>query len=37
VLDLDSDTPAAFTAEDRSELEEVADALAQAWEKHGGS
>ncbi|MFB0517492.1 MAG: GAF domain-containing protein [Candidatus Neomarinimicrobiota bacterium] len=31
VLDLDSDTPAAFKEDDRRELEEVARALAQAW------
>lgn len=37
VLDLDSDTPAAFNADDRRELEAVAAALAQAWEKHKGS
>jgi GAF domain-containing protein len=34
VLDLDSDTPAAFTEEDRQELEALAAALARAWEKH---
>lgn len=34
VLDLDSDTPAAFTPEDRQELEAVAKALALTWEKH---
>jgi GAF domain-containing protein len=34
VLDLDSDAPAAFTAEDRQELEAVAAALARAWENH---
>jgi L-methionine (R)-S-oxide reductase len=33
VLDLDSDTPAAFKEEDRQELEGVAAALARAWEK----
>jgi GAF domain-containing protein len=37
VLDLDSDTRAAFTADDRRELEAVAEALAKAWEKHVGS
>ena len=31
VLDLDSDTPAAFKQDDRWALEEVADALARAW------
>ncbi|UCD37609.1 MAG: GAF domain-containing protein [Fidelibacterota bacterium] len=36
VLDLDSDTPAAFTSEDRRELETVAAALAQAWEQAKG-
>ncbi|UCH09430.1 MAG: GAF domain-containing protein [Fidelibacterota bacterium] len=35
VLDLDSDTPAAFTADDRRELEQVAAALAQVWERAG--
>jgi GAF domain-containing protein len=34
VLDLDSDTPAAFTAEDRLELEAVAAALARVRENH---
>ena len=33
VLDLDSDEPAAFTEDDRQELEQVAAALAQAWER----
>ena len=33
VLDLDSDTPAAFSSRDRRELESVAQALAEAWEK----
>ena len=37
VLDLDSDTRAAFTADDRRELEGVAETLARAWEKHMGS
>ena len=37
VLDLDSDTPVAFTADDRQALEAVAAALARAWEKRGGS
>jgi L-methionine (R)-S-oxide reductase len=37
VLDLDSDTRAAFTAEDQRDLEAVAEALARAWEKCGGS
>lgn len=37
VLDLDSDTHAAFTADDRRELEAVAKILAKAWEKHMGS
>ncbi len=32
VLDLDSDTPAAFVESDRRELERVAAALAQAWQ-----
>ena len=32
VLDLDSDTPAAFGEADRRELEEVAGALARAWQ-----
>ncbi len=32
VLDLDSDTPAAFGEADRQELEQVAAALAQAWQ-----
>jgi GAF domain-containing protein len=33
VLDLDSDTPATFTSDDRRELEQVAAALAQVWER----
>ncbi len=33
VLDLDSDTPAAFKEDDRRELEQIAAALARAWEK----
>lgn len=33
VLDLDSDTPAAFGADDRRELEQVAGALARAWQE----
>lgn len=32
VLDLDSDTPAAFKEDDRRELEQVARALARAWQ-----
>ena len=32
VLDLDSDTPAAFGEDDRRELEELAGALALAWQ-----
>ncbi len=32
VLDLDSDTPAAFGEADRRELEEVAAALAEVWQ-----
>ena len=36
VLDLDSYTPAAFTAADRNELERVANALAQAWVRTKG-
>ena len=33
VLDLDSDTPAAFGTEDGRQLEAVAAALAQAWQR----
>lgn len=33
VLDLDSDTPAAFGPDDRSYLEGVAGQLAQSWER----
>jgi len=33
VLDLDSDTPAAFGEADRRELEQVAGALARAWQE----
>ena len=33
VLDLDSDTPAAFGEDDRRELEQVAGALARAWQE----
>ena len=36
VLDLDSDTPAAFGEADRRELEQVATALAQAWQAQPG-
>ena len=36
VLDLDSDTPAAFGESDRRELERVAAALAQAWQAQPG-
>ncbi len=36
VLDLDSDTPAAFGEADRQELELVADALARAWQALAG-
>ncbi|UCH62143.1 MAG: GAF domain-containing protein [Fidelibacterota bacterium] len=36
VLDLDSDTPAAFGEADRQELERVADALARAWQALSG-
>lgn len=32
VLDLDSDTPAAFGEDDQRELEQVASALAQVWQ-----
>ncbi len=35
VLDLDSDTFAAFGADDRLYLESVARALGAAWQKHG--
>ena len=34
VLDLDSDTRAAFTADDRRELETVAETLARVWVQH---
>lgn len=36
VLDLDSDTPAAFGEADRQELERVTDALARAWQALAG-
>ncbi|MBA7595757.1 MAG: GAF domain-containing protein [Calditrichaeota bacterium] len=36
VLDLDSDTPAAFGEADRQELERVAVALARAWQALAG-
>ncbi len=36
VLDLDSDTPAAFGESDQRELEQVAAALAQAWQAQPG-
>ncbi len=35
VLDIDSDTFAAFGADDRLYLESVATALGAAWQKHG--
>ena len=35
VLDLDSDTFAAFGADDQQYLESVATALGAAWQKHG--
>ncbi|MCH8836913.1 MAG: GAF domain-containing protein [Candidatus Marinimicrobia bacterium] len=35
VLDLDSDTYAAFGADDQQYLESVATALGAAWQKHG--
>ena len=37
VLDLDSDTPAAFEDEDRRQLEAVAAALARSWQQHHSS